>query len=58
MHGPPYARLIYDSLMLPIMCKGMYDFLDNICRTENRQESRMCKHSFRRIDLINNTCTC
>ena len=26
------------------MCKGMYDFLDDFCRTENRQENRMCKH--------------
>ena len=30
--------LIYDSLTLPIMCKSMYDFLDDFCLTENRQK--------------------
>ena len=58
MHEPLYARLIYDSLTLPIMYKGMYDFLDDFCRTENRQENRMCKHGFRRLDLINYACAC
>ena len=35
------------NLTLPIMCKGMYDFLDDFCRTENRQENRMCKQGLR-----------
>ena len=24
----------------------MCDFLDDFCRTENRQENRLCKHGF------------